>query len=883
LFKIGTAVFILEAIVIALSLLAGLGRIGGPAIARIALGFFALFIIPGVSIERLVFRAPASALERMCRTFCMGLVFCSLVVCAGLIPGVSYRGIAFIASFFALGLAFLARAKRTGSRSMLLFAILFAICFFAFRSTGELGWRTDAFDHVSFVRRSVDSGVLFPRDSFYREGDGVSLDPRKGLWHPVLSLWTYQAHAPADRVWREIPAFIAFFAICSFLLFALELSGSRLRAALALALFFLFYGGEGIGWLAKLGFSRNIAQIALWTDLALLLTYYRTKRNEYILATFLVACVGTSYHVVFAMLLGTTLLAVFFYVTFLPGGREWRSAFWRSVPAQLAGMAIPLAVRAREASAPWNMIHTHLQGMLVFAPNLAVVDPAELAMRYGLAIFYALLMAPFFFLVVRSDKRGSLVFMLFIVPVILVLDPLIASLMERRIGYLHYRILDAAPLVVMLAVVVGGLCEVLVFGSTARGDGREMGEGIRWRARGLMNRLMAGACIALFILFPFRSSMMQLKSTIRSLAENREDTPSEYTRLFKALGECIPGHSVIATDPLTSYLLSAYTDHFVVVTLDQHGCPSDTSAVERLREARNLLSPAVALGASRPWLVREHADYVLLNTRLSVQADFFDSVVPAAAEEAYEKLLACPSLMSEVLTLDGFHLFRVHRYGFEAPPSGACAVARAAAIPCEEERTPAQQPEEGWDRLAVDTGTDVGCGIILVSLTVDNYMLYPGDTLRGHFCWRASQDVAFGLPLEAAVRINTGFPEGALYRDWYGKQYRRIVERRNGRFYRLTWRSRLMSGFSYPDMWETRRVVKQDFSFALSPWLAPGPYEVRIKVYRVPYLVNRSIPDYLLNDDSLQGVPLGMIYVQGHFGNAASAGSSGRRYAESIR
>ena len=879
----GTAVFILETIVIALSLLAGLGRIGGPMGLRIALGFCALFIIPGVSIERLVFRAPASALERTCRAFCMGLAFCSLVVCAGLIPGVSYRGIAFIASFFALALAFLARAKRAETRYTLLCAVLFAVCFFAFWSTGELGWRTDALDHVSFVRRSIDSGVLFPRDSFYREGDGVSLDPRKGLWHPVLSLWTYQAHAPADRVWREIPAFVAFFAICSFLLFALELSGSRSRAALALAFFFLFYGREGIGWLGKLGFSRNIAQIVLWTDVALLLAYYRTKRNEYVLATFLAACVGTSYHVVFAMLLGTTLLAVFIYVTFLPGGREWRSAFWRSVPAQLAGMAIPLAVRAREASAPWNMIHTHLQGMLVFTPSLAVVDPAELAMRYGLALFYALLIAPFFFLVVRGDKRRSLVFVLFIVPVILVLDPLIASLMERRIGYLHYRILDAAPLVVMLAVVVWGLCEVLVFGRAGRGSGRQTGEGIRRRAQGLMNRLMAAACIVLFIFFPLRSSITQLKSTIRSLAENREDAPSEYAGLFKALGQRIPVHSVIATDPLTSYLLSAYTDHFVVVTLDQHGSPSDTSVVERLREVRNLLSPAVALGASRPWLVREQADYVLLNTRPSVYADFFDSVVAAAAEEAYEKFLACPSLVTEVLTLDGFHLFRVHRDGLEAPSADACAAARAAAIPCEEEMAPARQSEEGRNRLAVDAGTDVGCGIILVSLTIDNYMLHPGDTLRGHFCWRASQDVAFGLPLETAVRINTDFPEGTLYRTWYGKQYRRIVERRNGCFYRLTWRSRLMSGYAYPDMWEARRVVKQDFSLALSPWLAPGPYEVRIKVYRTPYLVNRGIPDYLLNDDSLQGVPLGMIYVQEHFGNAASAGSSGRRYAESIR
>ena len=879
----GTAVFILEAIVIALSLFSGLGRIGGPVGLRIACGFFALFIIPGASLERLLFRTPASALERVCRTFGLGLVFCSFVVCAGFIPGVSYPGIALIASFLALALAFLARARGAEPRAVLLGAILFTICFCAFWSTGDLGWRTDSLDHVSFIRRSIDSGVLFPRDSFYREGDGVSLDPRKGLWHPVLSLWTYQSHAPADGVWRQIPAFMAFFAICSFLFFAFELCGSRVLAGLALAFFFLFYGGEGVGWFAKLGFSKNIAQIVLWIDLAILLAYYRTKRHEHILAVFLFACIGTAFHVVFAMLLGTTLLAMFFYVTFLPAGREWRSGFWRSVPAQLAGMAIPLVIRARDMSAPWNMIHTHLQGMLVFAPNLAVVDPAELATRYGLALFYALLMAPFFFLVARRDTRRSLVFILFIVPAILVLDPLIASLMERRIGYLHYRILDAAPLVVMLALVVGGLCEVLAFGSAGRGGGGDVRGGARMPVRRLLNRLLAAGCMALFVLFPLRVSVMQLKGALRSLAENRAGGPSEYRALFKALEERIPAHSVIAADPLMSYLLSAYTDYFVAVTLDQHGSPSDTSAVERLREARNLMSPAEALDASRSWLVREHADYVLLTARSSVYGDFFDSVVPAAAGEAYEKFQTCPSLMSEVFALGGFHLFRVHRDALEAPPSGACAAARTAAIPCEIPEMPAPQPEERWDRLVVDTGTDVGCGIVLVSLTVDNYMLYPGDTLRGHFCWRASQDVPFGLPLEASVRIDTGFPEGALYRAWYGKQYRRIAERRNGRFYRLTWQLRLMSGFSYPDMWEARRAVRQDFSLVLSPWLAPGSYEVRIKVQRAPYLANRSIPDYLSNDDSRQGVPVGMIYVQEHFGNPDASGPSGGRSVELIR
>ena len=57
--------------------------------------------------------------------------------------------------------------------------------------------------------------------------------------------------------------------------------------------------------------------------------------------------------------------------------------------------------------------------------------------------------------------------------------------------------------------------------------------------------------------------------------------------------------------------------------------------------------------------------------------------------------------------------------------------------------------------------------------------------------------------------------------------------------------------------------MRQDFSLPLSPWMAPGTYEVRIKVMRRPYLANRSISDYLSNNDSLQGVAVAEVILTG--------------------
>jgi hypothetical protein len=895
----GIAALILEAIVVALSLAAGRGLIGGPETVRIALAFFALFVIPGASLERLIFRTGGSVLERACRIFILGLVFVSGVVCGGFIPGVSYGAISVVASVLALVLlpcGHLARARRTcpaapdrsaserdtssrppRARSWIMFALLFVLSFLIFSGTGELAWHTDSLDHVSFIRRSLDSGVLFPRDSFYREGDGVSLDPRKGLWHPVLSLWTYQSHAPADRVWRALPGFVACFAMSSFLLLALELSGSTLCTIVSLGLFLLFYGGEGFGWLTKLGLSRNIVQVTLWADLAFLISYYRSGNAGYLFVTFLASCMGAAFHVAFALLAGTVLLGLSLYVTCFPGGRGWRAAFWRSVPVQLAGVALPLAVRASAAFAPANVIHTHVQGMLIFARHLAIVDPAEIATRYGLVFFYAVGLAPFFFLAARRSERRGLVFMLFIVPVCIVFDPLLAAAMEERIGYLHYRILDAAPVLVILALVVAGLFEILLTGGTASRMARD---GVRSRGpvRGALNRVLAAGCIAVLILYPVRSSVPRLEKSARGCLGKQEEPTREYAALFEALGKRIPGRSVIASDPLTSYVLSAYTDHFVTVTLDQHGSPVDTNAMDRLREARNLMSPVCAISASSAWLAREGVDYVLLNMDPPVHGDFFNSFVPGASGAEYEKLRACPSVLTEVLAVGSFRLFGVRRDALESVQPGGCGAARAASVPCGGDGAGRVDDEE-WQKLVVGTGMDVGSGFVLESLTVDNYMLGPGDTLRGHFCWRASGDVPFGLPIELAVRIDTSFPKGRLYREWYGKQYRRIIERRNGRFWRLTWQSRLMSGWAYPDMWGTRGAVRQDFSLPLSRALAPGAYELRVKVRRVPYLPNRYVRDYLSNDDSLQGAPVGMIYIQGHFSDKAISTSGGLLYA----
>ncbi|MCK4236537.1 MAG: hypothetical protein KAX38_05425, partial [Candidatus Krumholzibacteria bacterium] len=159
------------------------------------------------------------------------------------------------------------------------------------------------------------------------------------------------------------------------------------------------------------------------------------------------------------------------------------------------------------------------------------------------------------------------------------------------------------------------------------------------------------------------------------------------------------------------------------------------------------------------------------------------------------------------------------------------------------------------------TRLDVGYGIVLESITLENDRLDAGDTLRGSFCWKAPDEIPFGLPIEWTMRLDTEYPKGLFFRSWYSKQYRRAVERRKSRSYRLTRTGRLMSGFTFPDQWGAGEKVRQVFSIALPRSLEPGIYDMRIKVKRAPYLSNRTIPDYFLNEDSMQGDLVARIRV----------------------
>lgn len=868
--------------ILVMSLLTALRVLPGPDMVGMALAFYVLFFLPGLMITRLVSAGEMDLLEEISRIFIGGLIFQTIILSLGLVPGVSFRGIAVAGTVVNIVMLFLIGGRKLGiDRSgglrsdtvrdrgekrihrirIAVALLLFVLCFVFFYGSGETRWDSDALDHMSYVRRGLASGALFPNDSFHRNGDGAGFDPRKGIWHPIMALWAYQGDVPTEFLWRMLPSFVAFFALAFFMLFAMTVTGRPLIMPAVLLLLLLFYRGEGIAWLAKVGFSRNLAHMVLWGGAAFLIRYSETGRRDLLVWIFGSVFVGAALHIVFALNMAVTCIAFLIYMAFFRNGRSWLGRGVTAMVVAAVAAVLPLAVRAAFTSRSFNLIHTHRQAMLILSDRFALVDPVELLARLGTAFFFALILIPFFLWFADGGERRKLTWVLFLFPVLLVLNPITGRLFEGLIGYLHYRMLYAAPMLCYLGTGLVGLFRVMISGrregmgkdsATPRPGriSRRQGGVIGGLALRVGSRIIAAGLIALFLLFPLRFSLQSVRSSVKGILGEGTHDAGTGKIISERILSGIPDNSVIVSDPRTSYIISAFTDHYVTVTLDQHCSPTDTIVMDRLRETRNLFNPAVPFVESAGWLLDEGADYLLVDTGYKRATDFFATIRAGGIGRAYEKFIRCEEFLEEILSLEGFHLFRIDREALLTVAGSACSESTDRAIAC---------PAVGEGETSLLISSDM---MILERIVTERTVIAPGDTLHGYFCWSSDHGLEFGLPLEWTIRLDGEFPKGAFYRRWYGKQYRRSIERDTGGFYRFTYSGRLSSGSEQPDQWEPYKRVRQDFAIPVTEWLHEGGYVMRVSVRRLSYLPNRTIGDYFLNEDSFHGVPFGSLLVR---------------------
>ena len=407
-----TTALVISMSILGLSLLTAFRVIPGLEIVGVALAFLSIFVLPGIYINYLFFGKLTVTVEGLSRVFSSGMIYSILLVSLGFIPGLDYPVIAVMGAVATAGMAVLVFVRcgypypcerrdlvgilGTGDelapreRKALLFfgSVMFLLLFVFYFGSGETGIATDAPDHLSYIGRSIETGRLFPSDSFFKNGDGGFFDPRKGAWHPVMALWAFMADTSPLILWRMLPSFLAFFYLLAFWVFAREILRSLTLTILASVFLLLLIHGEGLVWLTKAGYSKNMMMAIYWLTTGYLIRYVKGSGKWNLGYAVILSLVGVAIHLVFSLLLGITMVSLFLYSMFPGRGTRWRGRLGLAFPIILMAIVLPLIIRLLISGRDYNEIHTHAQGLLMIGRTFSVVDPVEVLSYSGFSFFF---------------------------------------------------------------------------------------------------------------------------------------------------------------------------------------------------------------------------------------------------------------------------------------------------------------------------------------------------------------------------------------------------------------------------------------------------------------------------------------------------------------
>ena len=91
-------------------------------------------------------------------------------------------------------------------------------------------------------------------------------------------------------------------------------------------------------------------------------------------------------------------------------------------------------------------------------------------------------------------------------------------------------------------------------------------------------RIVIGSMIVLILLVPgLVLNITDFAHAGRGRRSSEKKSCLDLADLYSFVNSSIPAGSVIASDPITSYALLAFTDQYVVCTYDQHSTPNDST------------------------------------------------------------------------------------------------------------------------------------------------------------------------------------------------------------------------------------------------------------------------------------------------------------------
>lgn len=780
-----------------------------------------VWLAPGLALTRAFGAARGDALAALALAYAASLAVSTFAAFALHVLGVPATALAGVLPALA-AVALLDLAARRGGRDGRDPPPRLAVTAAGFLIAGLLalaGWYggqslrlvSDSPDHIGTLREILATGKAFPTEAFHLDAGILGADSRKGLFHPVLAALSRIAGLDPADFWmrgRALAAPLPFLAAYAFLRTARLPSGWALAGGLAVLL--TWSGGPAAGQIAVSIYPNQFATAVFWMGAGLGLR--AVHRHEPRTAVFggIVAFGAVAAHpmIVVFLALFYTLLGLFVLVNREPGRRR---------PFLLQGAVagvflLPYLLARLPSYVPANEIHTQLQGMLLLGDRLFVADPIHLARSVGAVGVVAF---PLWLLTgwkgMRADPFVWFVWTATLAMAGMTVNPLVVPLLQETITYLVFRAFWFFP---------AGLVAVFL----AR------------RFLGFPSRTAAAAgCVLLGAAF-LPAVKTALTPAVFSPRVSHFDALSLRGPL-EAVDRALPSRSVVLGDPVTSYLLPAFTTQRTACTLDQHSPPNDARALERILACRRVLSPAV--DDSTAWAVArsEGASFVLLNHSLTppLVTGTWSYEAGAAADRAalldasprFERVSGIPS---------GLSLFRL----VENPPAGApvlSGTARFEAGP--HPRTPVAGGGIALRRVSAPLAAAVGEPFPVV------------------LSWTREAD-SVPIDLRAALRFETG-PEPRGFASKIRRRLREVLRNAPRTRYR---RDVIPGGGAVPpDLWPPGAAHRDTVRVTLPTAMAPGTYRISVALVRVPHLPNHRPSDYLSDRDVYSGTVVDSIRV----------------------
>jgi hypothetical protein len=508
----------------------------------------------------------------------------------------------------------------------------------------------------------------------YLGGPWVSLKDmvlRSRLWRsaiqPYLLLWT---GVDGLRAYLILASLVAPFIICAFYTFSRTLNGKDGFVSASMLLFVFHFGGL-VSNFSHSNYCWYIAWALFFTSTSLLIQKIRdrslppTQWGLGLIMGFSIILIHFNYFLIFLVSTVALILAWFF----------WGSGFSVKTRLSLIAtivllLAVPLAIFVVDLVSPisWlrNIPYYALERLNFRLTRVMgrgiVLDYFETILRWSAVLgILAFLLTSFIWRMKRQNTdtvaKGYL-FLSMAIPLAIVFDPplMVAghALFGKVAGHI-YRLVYLCPYLSVLAL----------FLSAPRENGIPTpGRFHRLTNRGLTLVVALGIVpvFAYHLLCYMPISFAYALQPYLAVVTPFHKVPYRYdhqavTQAMKYICDHIPGDKLIASDPLTSWMIRAATSNPV---LDVRQLPTGTPRTPSCR----ILSPERSIRYTLRLIEEYKVDYILVNATFTreIMADYFgvdtgglDGTILVG------KFMGHPDIFQHLYNRQGIHIFRVSR------------------------------------------------------------------------------------------------------------------------------------------------------------------------------------------------------------------------------